>query len=142
MRGRHMHWISGNSFPETGMPSLFCHCMVLWHLCQKQVEPSCLAGGGAGRSYYSGEMITSCKVHCPTFGAEPACTSFLVVRLSCSVQWMQLENIVDCGFSVSLPGKRGRNMVLGQQSRGGDVSQIFEWLCYHNCYRPLFQGPK
>ena len=81
-----MHWLSGNSFPETGMPSLFCHCMVLWHLCQKQVEPSCLAGGGAGRSYYSGEMITSCKVHCPTFGAEPACTSFLVVRLSCSVQ--------------------------------------------------------
>ena len=28
---------------------------------------------------------------------------------------MQLENIVDCGFSVSLPGKRGRNMVLGQR---------------------------
>ena len=30
----------GGVFPGTGVPSLFCPCVVLWHLGQKQVKPS------------------------------------------------------------------------------------------------------
>ena len=87
----------GGVLPGTGVPPLFCPCMVLWHLGLKQVKPSWWGQAEILRLQWDGNELQGNL--CPTFEAEQVSPVFLWMDSLVPVLWTQLEDMLFCKFT-------------------------------------------